>query len=169
MERLVSPNDLSQWYKVSTTERWKKEAWTCFKTRTYQADNQETLEIYKEPSWKMLPVLLNISTPNFSAKPVLSKRSKREPETMTQKQDAGEHPQNQQTSTHMWLVPDLVSPVLGYIFDPSSNSLYSLNYRQLLVCLVGFLMSNHKNTDYPKLEGTQMDHWVLLQTPRRIP
>lgn len=132
MEWLMSPKDLSQRHKVSTTERWKKEAWTCSKTRTYQAAYQETLEIYKEPSWKMLPMLLNISTAHFSAKAVLSRRSKTEPETMTQKQDAGEHPQSQQTSTCMWLVPDLILLVKGYIFDLSSNSLYSLNFKWLL-------------------------------------
>lgn len=163
MEWLVSPNDLPQWHKVSSTERWKKEVWTCSKTWTYQAAYQETPEIYKEPSWKMLPMLLNISTPYFSAKPVLSKRSKTEPETMTHKQDAGEHPQNQQTSTCMSLVPDLVLLVKGCIFDLSSNSLYSLNFRQLLV----FLMSNHKNIEYPNLEETQEDHWVQLQIPGR--
>jgi len=43
----------------------------------------------------MRPMLLNISTARFSAKAVLSRRAKREPETMMQKWDAGEHPQNQ--------------------------------------------------------------------------
>lgn len=79
-------------------------------------------------------MLLNISTALFSAKAVLSRRSKREPETMTQKQDAGEHPQNQQISTCMRLVPDLVLLVKGYTFDLSSNSLCSLNFRRLLGC-----------------------------------
>ena len=45
----------------------------------------------------MLLMLLDISTARFSAKAILSRTAKRESETMTQKWDAAEHPQHQQS------------------------------------------------------------------------